>query len=236
MSVWKDFKNDPKHKRKEMNLEQLIPRLRIGEDNRKNDGKLPIVNGAKANVVEHAKGSKTKNNGKSKLGPKGGISKTKFNGKCFNCNKNGHKSADCKAPKKKRDSQVNLVQGGQKDEDIILVAVVTEVNLVGSNSKEWFVDTGATRYICSNQELFTTFDPSNGEKVWMTNSSHSAVEGVGKVVLKMTSGKDLTLNQVLFVTEIRKNLISGSLLNKLNMASAWFLSRTNWFCLSRECM
>ncbi|CAH9133608.1 unnamed protein product, partial [Cuscuta epithymum] len=212
--AWKDFKNYLKHKRKEMNLEQLILRLRIEEDNRKNDGKLPIVHGAKANVVEHAKGSKTKNNGKSKLGPKGGVSKHKFNGKCFNCNKNGHKSSDCKAPRKKKDSQVNLVQGGQKDEDIVLAAVVTEVNLVGSNSKEWFVDTGATRHICSNRELFITFEPSNGEKVWMGNSVHSAVEGVGKVVLKITSGKELTLNQVLFVPEIRKNLISGSLLNK----------------------
>ncbi|CAH9097253.1 unnamed protein product [Cuscuta europaea] len=146
--AWKDFKNYLKHKRKEMNLEQLILRLRIEEDNRKNDEKLPIVTSAKANVVEHAKGSKNKNNGKSKLGPKGGVSKTKFNGKCFNCNKNGHRSADCKASKKKMDSQVNLVQGGQKDEDTILVDVVTEVILVGSNSKEWFVDTGATRHIC----------------------------------------------------------------------------------------
>ncbi|CAH9111398.1 unnamed protein product [Cuscuta europaea] len=85
--AWKDFKNYLKHKRK---------------DNRKNAGKLPIVHGAKANVVEHAKGSKTKNNGKSKLGPKGGVSKTKFNVKCFNCNKNGHKSSDCKAPRKKK--------------------------------------------------------------------------------------------------------------------------------------
>ncbi|CAH9125353.1 unnamed protein product [Cuscuta epithymum] len=102
----------------------------------------------------------------------------------------------------------------QKEEEMILSAVVTEVNLVGSNSNEWFVDTGATRHICSNRELFTTFEPSNGEKVWMGNSAHSAVEGVGKVVLKMTSGKELTLNQVLFVPEIRKNLISGSLLNK----------------------
>ncbi|CAH9093617.1 unnamed protein product [Cuscuta epithymum] len=177
--AWKDFKNYLKHKRKEMNLEQLILCLRIEEDNRKNDGKLPIINGAKATWWSMQRTPKNKINGKSKLGPKGGVSKTKFNGKCFNCNENGHKSADCKAPKKK-DSHVNLVQGGQKDDDIILAAVVTEVNLVGSNSKEWFVDTGATRHICSNRELFTTFEPSNGEKVWMGNSAHSAVEGVGR--------------------------------------------------------
>ena len=55
---------------------------------------------AKANVVEH--GPKNKKN--KKLGPKGGISKkqTKFQGKCFNCDKMGHKASDCKLPKKKR--------------------------------------------------------------------------------------------------------------------------------------
>ena len=31
---WKDFKNYLKHKRKEMNLEELIVRLRIEEDNK----------------------------------------------------------------------------------------------------------------------------------------------------------------------------------------------------------
>ena len=34
------------------------------------------------------------------------------------------------------------------------------------------------------------------------------------MILKMTSGKNLTLNNVLFVPDIRKNLVSGSLLNK----------------------
>ena len=48
----------------------------------------------------------------------------------------------------------------------------------------------------------------------MGNSASSAVEGQGKVLLKMTSGKQLTLNNVLYVSKIRKNLVSGSLLNK----------------------
>ena len=48
----------------------------------------------------------------------------------------------------------------------------------------------------------------------MGNSSSSKVEGQGKVVLKMISGKELTLNDVLHVPEIRKNLVSRSLLSK----------------------
>ena len=48
----------------------------------------------------------------------------------------------------------------------------------------------------------------------MGNSSTSKVEGVGKVALKMTSGKVVTLNDVLHVPDIHKNLVSGSLLSK----------------------
>ena len=48
----------------------------------------------------------------------------------------------------------------------------------------------------------------------MGNSAAFEIEGQGKVILKMTSGKELTLNNVLYVPEIRKNLVSGSLLNK----------------------
>ncbi|XP_048424870.1 uncharacterized protein LOC125470207 [Pyrus x bretschneideri] len=49
---WKEFKNYLKHKCKEMTLEDLIVRLRIEEDNRKNEKGLVSSMEAKANVVE----------------------------------------------------------------------------------------------------------------------------------------------------------------------------------------
>lgn len=48
----------------------------------------------------------------------------------------------------------------------------------------------------------------------MGNSATSEVVGTGKVVLKMTSGLKVTLVDVLHVPDIRKNLVSGSLLVK----------------------
>ena len=61
-----------------------------------------------------------------KLGPKGGISKkqTKFQGKCYNCDKMGHKHSDCRLPKKKREANVveNITQNVS---DINLSAVVS---------------------------------------------------------------------------------------------------------------
>lgn len=48
----------------------------------------------------------------------------------------------------------------------------------------------------------------------MGNSSTSKVEGLLKVILKMISGKKLSLNNILHVLNIHKNLVSGSFLSK----------------------
>lgn len=48
----------------------------------------------------------------------------------------------------------------------------------------------------------------------MVNSATSEVAGMGKMVLKMTSGMQVTLNDVLHVPDIKKNLVSVSLLVK----------------------
>ncbi|RVX16188.1 hypothetical protein CK203_014489 [Vitis vinifera] len=54
----------------------------------------------------------------------------------------------------------------------------------------------------------------SGEKLYMGNAFSSMIEGKGDVVLNLTSGKKLTLMDILFVPEIRKNLVSASLLSK----------------------
>ncbi|KAL8149960.1 hypothetical protein AgCh_006827 [Apium graveolens] len=149
---WKDFKNYLKHKRKEMSMEDLIVRLRIEEDNRGSEKKVNAAT-EKANMAELAQSSKPKktNSGKgAKLAPKGGISKSKFQGKCYNCDKVGHRSSDCKKPKKpNKKKEANMVDNISKEMgDIDLCATVSEVNLVASklpNKKE--VETQQTEKI-----------------------------------------------------------------------------------------
>ncbi|KAF3655302.1 putative ankyrin repeat-containing protein-like isoform 2 [Capsicum annuum] len=139
--------------------------------------------------------------------------KKKFKGKCFNCGKIGPKSTDCRAPKKeKKKDQENMAESKKEMDD--LCAMLFECNLVG-NPREWLMDSGATRYVCANKKLFSMFAPAQVEEmIYMANSATTKVEGTGKVCLKMTSGKVLTLNNVLYVPELRKNLISISLLGK----------------------
>ena len=66
--------------------------------------------------MEHGKSPKFKkadNKGKgSKLGPNEGIfKKHKFQGKCFKFWKQGHKSSDCKLPKRNKPKEANEVDG-----------------------------------------------------------------------------------------------------------------------------
>ena len=96
-----------------------------------------------------------------------------------------------------------------------LSTVMFKVNMIGSKPKEWWVDIGATRHICSDKRLFISYNEvKNGKQLYMGNSVTSAIEGKGTTVLKMTSGKEFTLNNMLYVQDICKNLISGPLLSK----------------------
>ena len=62
----------------------------------------------------------------------------------------GHKSTGCWLPK--RTYEANLVDNITQDvSEINLSTVVYEVNLIGSNPREWWIDTSATRHVCSDK-------------------------------------------------------------------------------------
>ena len=88
-----------------------------------------------------------------------------------------------------------------------------------TNSKNWVVDSGATRHICANIHDFTSYTlVGDEEKVVYLSDSHTAqVLGKGKVMLKLTLRKTLALNNVLHVPNIRANLVSVALLGKVGV-------------------
>ncbi|XP_028093117.1 uncharacterized protein LOC114293282 [Camellia sinensis] len=151
----------------------------------------------KANVIEHGKSSgvrkkPTVNKG-SKLGPRGGVAKKpaykpqkpsyRFLGKCYNYGSEGRRASDCCKQRKPyktnpRAHMANMQEHSHDEDDMHLSSAVSKVNMVGSNPREWWTDTGATSHISSEKKLFTTFDPvTNGEKLFMGNSANSIVGG-----------------------------------------------------------
>ncbi|KAM1453552.1 hypothetical protein EV1_003162 [Malus domestica] len=173
LTSWNDFKIYFKHKRHEMNIEDLILRLRVEEYHKKVDrseGFAAIE--ANANYVEEGnskakpkknKAPKTKQFVQSALAPKGKNLK-KIKGACYMCGKSGHRAQDCYHRKDgnhangNNNNHANMVNTNEE-----LAAVVFEVNMV-SHVSEWLLDTGATKHICADKNLFTKY--------------HLAVEGI----------------------------------------------------------
>ncbi|GAU27591.1 hypothetical protein TSUD_271320 [Trifolium subterraneum] len=197
---WKDFKNQLCHKTKEFSIEGLITRLRIEEESRKQDMK------------EEEKILVVSNNNKKKFGaalkPTG--KPLKIQNQSRNQNR-GHMSKKCRNPKRPKPANLAHINVNVADEPY--TCMITEINMVGGTD-EWWIDIGATRHVCYDRAMFKTYTNAENKKVQMGNAHTSDVAGIGDVVLKFTSGKTLILKEVLHVPEMKKNLVSGFLLNK----------------------
>ena len=78
----------------------------------------------------------------------------------------------------------------------------------------WWVDSGATCHVCKDLRWFEDFKPlDDGSEVRMGNVATEPIKGFGTVKLEFTSGNVLKLDRVLYVPGIRKNLLSGIMLN-----------------------
>ncbi|KAL6311668.1 hypothetical protein AAG906_022601 [Vitis piasezkii] len=59
------------------------------------------------------------------------------------------------------------------------------------NLNKWWVGMGVTRHVYGERNMFSTYVPIKGRNLIMGDSATSRVVGIGKVVLKMTSEKNL---------------------------------------------
>nr|GEW66883.1 zinc finger, CCHC-type [Tanacetum cinerariifolium] len=79
-----------------------------------------------------------------------------------------------------------------------------------TTTDNWWYDSGATTYVCNNRDLFKTYkETKDGHEVMMGDNHTLKFIGSGNVEIQFTSGKKLTLMNVLHVPIIRKNLVSG---------------------------
>jgi hypothetical protein len=57
------------------------------------------------------------------------------------------------------------------------------------HSPEWWIDTGASIYVCADLSIFCSYQVTRAGSMLMGNSSRASVQGVGTVNLKFTLGK-----------------------------------------------
>ncbi|GKE16066.1 zinc finger, CCHC-type containing protein [Tanacetum coccineum] len=112
------------------------------------------------------------------------------------------------------------------------VTYVSEAYFVQDDDVAWWVDSGATVHVCKDRCWFKTYESLNdGSVLHMGNESAALVHGRSCVDLKFSSGKIVSLFNVLHVPNIRKNLVSSSVLNNCGYKQ---VIEANKFVLSKH--
>ncbi|GJZ54901.1 zinc finger, CCHC-type containing protein [Tanacetum coccineum] len=246
-----DFKHTLKHLKEELTLIELGSHLRIEESLRAQDNDKPkgnnVAGPSVVNMVEHNNSSRYNDNkGKRKHHDTRANPNKKPKVTCWKCGKPGHLKKDCKggnvgnrangsSTKGSEDGSSNPLKGQSmfnKSHQIYYVTYVSEAFFMQDDDVAWWVDSGATVHVCKDRCWFKTYESLNdGSILHMGNESTALVHGRGCVDLRFSSGKVVSLLNVLHVPNIRKNLVSSSVLNNCGYKQ---VIESNKFVLSKH--
>ncbi|XP_017635577.1 uncharacterized protein LOC108477549 [Gossypium arboreum] len=124
--------------------------------------------------------------------------------------------------KKKQDattSKANVVE----DMDLVVmvtegiesldIGMITKLNIAMTDkSYNWWLDSGTTVHVCNDRQQFKSYELVANCEVLMGNYQSVKVLGQGTMELNFTSRKKLNLTNVLQAPDVRKNLVSASIL------------------------
>ncbi|GJW13976.1 zinc finger, CCHC-type containing protein [Tanacetum coccineum] len=206
---WKDFKYTLKHQKEELTLVELGSHMHIEESSKVQDNDKPkgnnVVGPSVVNTVKHNNSFKyIDNKGKCKHQDTKADPNKKSKVTYRKCGKPEHLKKDCK--------------GGK---------VGNKANGPGINGS---VD-GSTNPL-KDRCWFKTYESLNdGSILHIGNELTVLVHGRGCVDLRFSSGKIISLLNVLHVSNIRKNLVSSSILNNCGYKQ---VIESNKFVLSKH--
>lgn len=147
----------------------------------------------------------------------------KFSGKCYFCEKIGHKKENCRkfaesknktksTDKKKIKAQSSEHSADQDDGLFFARASTAETNVV-PNEEMWLADSGASFHMSFDKSIFEKLEKSEHKSVLLGDNRKLKVFGKGDVqILVLQNGKWIPwkLTNVLCVPELRNNLFSYS--------------------------
>ncbi|XP_074374408.1 uncharacterized protein LOC141714811 [Apium graveolens] len=99
---------------------------------------------------------------------------------CYNCNKYGHFSYECRAPKVEERSHFAAVK---EDKGVGTAMFLTYKGDEESKKNVWYLDSGASNHMTGHKELFTEIDDTISGEVTFGDSSKIPVKGKGTVMI-----------------------------------------------------
>ena len=125
------------------------------------------------------------------------------------------------------------------------IGMITETNMTATKSCDWWLNSGATIHVCNDKNLFSLYQIEKERQTsLMGNHNVAVVAEKGMVEINFFSRKKMTLNNIFYVPDIRKNLASANLMckNRLNIVlegNTYIVSKNEAFvgkCYSSEGM
>ena len=134
--------------------------------------------------------------------------------KCHYCKKIGHVIAECRK-KKRNEREANLADN--TDESYLIECCNDEPTQAlyshgNPYATPWCLDSGATSHLCSNEAMFTS-SKTVDSGLRLASSAVTPVAAIGNVKITTNVGKHskrIELRNVLYVPELRTNLLSVS--------------------------
>lgn len=74
--------------------------------------------------------------------------------------------------------------------------------------KDWILDSGCAAHMSPNRQWFSSFTEIDGEKTVMANNMTCQIKGIGTIKIRMSDGVEITLTDVRYVPELKRNIIS----------------------------
>jgi hypothetical protein len=187
------FATPLKHKGEVMTVENRISTLDVEEKARSKDvphfGPSDGADPSNANVVEGKSGGNKNKNWKGNAKQNTELKKKSLADlTCFVCGETGHIARKCRNRNGKKGGDQKYVN-----------AIVSESGVSGYEPKillacqstDWWLDIRANVYVCSDLNLFSSYQDTDSWSVLMGNGSRAVVHEVGRNDLKLTSKKTL---------------------------------------------
>lgn len=128
----------------------------------------------------------------------------KSNVECFRCHRYGHYKSECQTDLNKQSGdQTNFAE---KEEEVSLLMVCHMKEETQQNM--WYLDTGCSNHMCGEKEAFSNLDESFRSSVKFGDNSKISVIGKGKVTIQTKGNSTHTIANVLFVPDLKTNLLS----------------------------
>ncbi|KAK9190434.1 hypothetical protein WN943_019039 [Citrus x changshan-huyou] len=175
------------------------------KDQATGDGFVKAKSEKKVNKDKKNKNQKEKNNKKKKKR------------KCYFCQREGHYIKDCfekkKLKKLQKETNGKTAVASEDEEDAegadVLIAAEKQP------TAEWILDFGCSFHMCPNKEFFKTFENIDGGKVLLGNNLACKVTRMGTINIQMFDEETRELKQVRYVPELKRNLISLGMMDKM---------------------